>query len=260
MEIGISNLFCMGLQGGILKQLPKELGVEIFAECGSEYHWNHLLPEVMEGRSAFLSVHGPFQRLDLSDPEADFEEMKQAYIQTFQLCRKFDAKHCVCHPYEGARPENDTVDALDNARQTALERVLCLAELAKQYNVELLVENMPQKNGLLDEDAFLELFAPHKELCFLIDTGHANLQKWDMEMAFKRLGSRIKGYHLNDNNGDFDSHLKVWEGSFDWENFFAGYTKYTPDAVLVCEYNFGPLDEILASADRIRNQVFKLTR
>ena len=253
MEIGVSNLFCMGLYDGKLNQFSAELGIEVFAECGSEYHWNHLLPQVMEGRSAFLSIHGPFQHLDLSDPNGDFEEMKQAYIQAFELCRKFHAKHCVCHPYDGGRPEDDTEEALALARQTSLERVLYLNKLAKQYGVELLVENMPEKNGMLDEMAFLELFAPHEELHFLIDTGHANLLNWDMMIAFERLGSRIKGYHLHDNHGDADSHLKVWEGTFDWEVFFRGYKKYSPDAVLVCEYYYGPVEEIIESANRIRS-------
>lgn len=255
MEISISNLPCLGLHTASLRVLPKDLGIEIFCECGSDYYWKHLLPLLTEGRSVPLSVHGPFQRLDLSDPEADFEEMKEAYRQCFQLCRTYGAHHCVCHPYESSRPLDDTPEKLEAARQTSLQRVLELTRMAREYGVELLVENMPHVRPMLDQQAFMDLFAPHEELNFLIDTGHALLLNWDMDLAFRTLGERIKGYHLHDNMGDSDSHLMVGTGKFDWDNFFTGYTRYTPNANLVCEYDRGTIDEILQSVAWIRTQI-----
>ena len=255
MEIAISNLPFQGLEIGKMREIPQEIGIEIFSECASGYYWHHWLPRLMEGRSGMLSVHGPFQNLDLSDPAADFGEMRAAYQWTFELCARYGAKHCVCHPYDGARPADDTPARLEEAKRCSLERIVQLTREARTYGVELLVENMPQKHGMLDETGFLDLFAPQEELNFLIDTGHANLQAWDMDLAFQRLGSRIKGYHINDNLGDMDSHLAAWEGTFPWEAFFAGCTRYTPQAALVCEYNKGPVDRILATVDRIRRQI-----
>jgi sugar phosphate isomerase/epimerase len=110
---------------------------------------------------------------------------------------------------------------------------------------------MPDVDGLLSQTTFWELFGPVSQLRFLIDTGHANLQGWDIDLMFHTFGKRIRGYHLNDNLGDIDSHLWVDEGSFCWKVFFAGYTKHTPDAVLVMEYMKGTIDEIVASAERI---------
>lgn len=255
MEIAISNLPFLGLSTGSMRHLPRELGIEIFCECGNDYYWRHLIPKLMEGREGSLSVHGPFQRLDLSDPAADFEEMKAAYRWAFELCRDHGAHHCVCHPYESARPLDDTPERLEQARRTSLERVLYLTRMAKPYGVELLVENMPNARPMLDQQAFLDLFAPRPELNFLIDTGHALLRNWDMDLAFRTLGGRIKAFHLHDNLGDFDSHLIVGRGKFDWDGFFTGYTRYTPEATLVCEYNAGTIEEILESVDGIRNQI-----
>lgn len=252
MNISISSLAFQGLAIGQMQRIPKDIGVEIFAECGNDYYWDHWLPRLLEGREEPLSVHATFHNLDLSDPEADFEQMRQAYHRDFALCRKYGAKHCVCHPYEGIRPANDTPEAREKAKQCSLQRVLQLNEEAKAYGVELLVENLPQANGLLDQQGFLDLFMPHEELHFLIDVAHAHLQKWDMDLAMRTMGDRLKGYHLSDNFGDYDAHLHAWEGNFAWEDFFAGYTKYTPQATLVCEYNEGPLDKILDSVARIR--------
>ena len=178
--------------------------------------------------------------------------MKDAYIWAFKLGSKFGAKDCVCHPYAGHKPEFGTKQKIDQAKETALQRILELNRLADTYGIKLLVENMPEPDGLLDEQGFIDLFSPHKELSFLIDTGHAYLQRWNMELAFEKLGGRILGYHINDNKGDWDSHLKVGEGTFDWDKFFKGYLKYTPEANLVLEYNEGPLDAILESVQTVR--------
>lgn len=255
MEIAISNLSYQGLNIGAMRSIPKEIGIEIFSECGNDYYWTHWLPQLMDGRTGALSVHAPFQNLDLSNPAAEFEEIRQTYLWTFEICRKYGAKHCVCHPYGGSRPEHDAPERWAEARKCCLERVLCLNEEAKSYGVELLVENMPQRRGLLDQAQFIQLFAPWEELNFLIDVGHANLQRWDMDQALRQLGPRIRAYHINDNLGDFDSHLHAWEGIFGWGPFFAGYVKYTPNAALVCEYNEGPIEKIEASVQRIQKQI-----
>ena len=253
MAVYISNLYSQGLSCGSMQRIPSDIGIEIFCETGNDYYWHHLLPVLLKDRSVPLSLHGPFQRLDLSDPSADFEPMREAYIWAFELGKKFGAKDCVCHPYAGHRPKDDTAEKIETAKETALNRILELNRLAEEYEIKLLVENMPETDGLLDQQAFIDLFSPRSELSFLIDTGHAHLQQWDWELAFEKLGSRILGYHINDNKGDFDSHLKVGEGTIDWEHFFKGYLQYTPQANLVLEYNFGPLEAILESVRIVRH-------
>lgn len=256
MNIYVSNLCFPGLMTHLMRHLPSDVGVEIFCEIGNDYYWDNLLPLLLKGREHPLSVHGPFQRMDLSNPEKDFTPMLKAYIWTFGLCKKFGAKDIVCHPYDGARPADDTPEKLEKAKRCSLERILILNEVAKQYGVTLLVENMPEKNGMLDQKSFLDLFAPRKELNFLIDTGHAMLQNWDMEHAFAILGDRIKAYHVHDNFGDADSHLPVGKGGFDWDVFFKGYCEHTPNASLVCEYNVGyNMAEVLDSIEWIRKKI-----
>ena len=86
-------------------------------------------------------------------------------------------------------------------------------------------------------------------MSFLIDTGHAILNKWNMTEVLGTLKDRIRAYHVHDNFGDGDTHLKVGEGPTDWTKFFEDYKKYSPDARLVLEYARGPVSEIVKSID-----------
>lgn len=255
MKIAVSNLPYQGLFTNRLIKLPQELGIEIYSETGSDFYWAHLLPRLMAGRKGSLSVHGPYQTIDLSSPKQDFEEVKGAYEWTFMLCRKYLAKHCICHPYAyhpiGAMDESEILAR----RQLCIDRINELNTLAKTYGVDLLIENMANKDGLLSQQTFWELFGPFQDLNFLIDLGHANIQGWDIHEMFEQLGSRIHAYHVNDNFGDSDSHLMAFEGSFDWDSFFSGYKKYTPEAALVCEYMRGTVDEIVASVESIKSRL-----
>ncbi|MCR4902217.1 MAG: sugar phosphate isomerase/epimerase [Butyrivibrio sp.] len=255
MEIEISNYAFGEFHTHEMKNLRKDLGIEVFLEYGNEYYWNSILPFLMEDRSGTLSVHGPFSCMDLSDIETDFELQKPSWIWTFELCQKHKVKHCVCHPYSGMRTDNENMTSRINAQKCSVERVLILAELARKYSVDLLVENLPDKKGLMNEEEFLSCFGPYKELSFVIDTGHANLQEWDMDHVFKVLGDRIKAFHINDNNKDKDSHLMAWEGTFDWDDFFENYMKFTPDATLVLEYHKKDIKEIEASSNRIKKML-----
>ena len=251
MNIAVSNLAYQGLFTNRLMKLPKRIGVEVYSETGSDFYWDHLLPKLMADRSGPLTVHGPYQNIDLSSADIDYEAARGIYEWTFKLCKKFNATHCVCHPYAYRPRSAMSEEEIRQRENICLERVVDLNRLAGEYGVSLLVENMPDKDGLLSQTDFQRLFLPVEELNFLIDVGHAHIQNWDMDEMFEKLGSRIHGYHINDNFTDADSHLMVYEGSYDWNKFFANYKKYTPKATLVCEYMNGPVERIMESVEQI---------
>ncbi len=251
MNIAVSNLSYQGLFTNRLLRLPKEIGIEVYSETGSDFYWDHLLPKLLDGREGHFSVHGPYQNIDLSSPDIELEAVRGIYEWTFRLCQKYNAQHCVCHPYAYRPRSAMTDDEITERKSYCLERVVLLHKIAQEHGVELLVENMAEKDGLLSQEAFAELFLPIEGLNFLIDLGHANIQEWDMDAMFERLGSRIRSYHVNDNFGDADSHLMAFAGSYDWNRFFSKYQAYTPNASLVCEYINGTVDEIVASVQAI---------
>ena len=256
-NISVSTLPYLGLGIGKMLKLPKEIGIEIFAECGNDYYWSHWLPRLLEGRKGEFSIHAPFQNMDLSNPEADFAEILKNYRWGFEICKNYGGKHCVCHPYESARPEAEPEENRKKAQECSLRRVRLLNSEAKKYGITLLVENMPYANPLFSQEEFIKIFSAEEDLHFLIDTGHAHMTNWDMQMTFEKLGSRILGFHLHDNMGKMDSHLHIGEGSIDWEQFFAGCVKYTPQASLVCEYDYGTIDEVLKSIEKIQELINK---
>lgn len=253
MNIAVSNLAYQGLFTNRLMKLPREIGVEVYSETGSDFYWDHLLPKLMADRSGPLTVHGPYQNIDLSSPDTDYPAVRGVYEWTFRLCQKYHATHCVCHPYAYHPRGEMSAEEIMQRERLCLERVMDLNQLAKQYGIQMLVENMYHKDGLLDQAGFERLFLPAEDLNFLVDVGHAHIQGWNMDAMFRNLGSRIRSYHINDNFGDDDSHLMAFEGSYDWEKFFSCYKKYTPEATLVCEYISGTVGEIMASVAKIRS-------
>ena len=250
MDIIISHLPYIGYSIFNMAELPKEYGVEIFAEYGNDYYWKHQLKKIMDERTGRLSIHGPFCEVNLASNECNFEEVKETFRQTFDMVNKYDAVHCVLHPH--GRIPDEPGFTMEEGHKRVLERTLELDALARERNVELLVENMPFTDQLMDQDAFLKTFEPEKQLNFLIDTGHAILNKWDMPTVLKTLKDRIRAYHIHDNFGDFDAHLKVGEGPTDWEKFFRDYRTYTPNARLVLEYAEGPIDNIVQNIDVVK--------
>ncbi len=241
MDIIISHLPYIGYSVFQMAEIPKQYGVEIFAEYGDDYYWKYQLGKIMDGRTGKLSIHGPFCQINLAAEDCAFEEVKESFQRTFQMVRTYHAVHCVLHPHgEVPYPGFDIKEGC----KRALERTLVLEELARSQGVELLVENMPFTEQIMDQEAFLQTFGPEKHLRFLIDTGHAILNHWDMAAVMEELGCRIRAYHVHDNYGDFDAHLKVGEGPADWRKFFRDYKAYTPDARLVLEYAQGPIDAI----------------
>ena len=93
------------------------------------------------------------------------------------------------------------------------------------------------RKTLCNQDDFLRLFQNNPSLNCIIDTGHAILGDIDVFTVQKELGSRLKAYHLHDNNGIEDLHQRVGTGVFHWERFYEGARLYTPDATFVMEYN-----------------------
>ena len=66
--------------------------------------------------------------------------------------------------------------------------------------------------------------------------GHHNVfSKHDLEIYFKTFADNIFEIHLHDNDGDFDWHKAVGEGSIDFMKVFSLIKKYAPDAILTLE-------------------------
>ena len=239
-----------------MKQLPKEFGIELQIEFGTDYFWKTTIPQLMEGRTGGLSFHGPFVNIDFAAKDLDEQAVFDCYKWSFDLYNEFGAESIVLHP-DGKlvrpTPENE-VAAM---RGRALERIAVLSEMAKKQDVNLLVENLrPKGHGLVfDQAQFIDIFRQLPDVGCLIDTGHLSLSGWSFDAVLSALKDKIYTYHVDDNSGLDDDHYAVGKGVVDWLAFFKAYKAYTPSAEMILEYKGCTVREIVGNAALIRSFV-----
>ncbi len=244
MKVSVSSLNFLGVDTPCMEQLPLEAGLEMFVEFGDDCFWEGWLEKLMRDRTGKLSIHGPYQNLDLSDPLLDERFLERSYRRTFGIAHRWKAAYVVIHPNAPfRRPDQER----ELSREIARRRIAWLSHMAEEYDVPLCIENMGYGNSreqLFDAGEYLKLFLTMPELWSLIDIGKIHLAGWDLEELVKGLGQRILAYHLHDNNGREDQHRRIGEGSCLWENFRQVYGS-TPQARLVLEYLGVPLYRVL---------------
>lgn len=257
MNIGVSSLGFSGPAGFGMGGLAPELGVEIFYEWGGETFWDLVLQEVMQNRTGSFSIHAPFQGkgMDLSLVE-DEKWLFEYLMQPFDLYHRHNADGYVVHmnsPYPTEPTDAERAERLKRVE----DRLARFNEICRREGVVMLVENLAFSKGatLCRQQDFLSIFEHNRDLNCIVDTGHAVLAGIDICAVQEALGSRLKAYHMHDNDGIRDGHQRILTGVIDWKCFFEGARRYTPDASFVMEYNpesTNSIDDYMTDAETIR--------
>lgn len=237
MKISVSSLAFTAPSFHNMSDLPGDIGIEIFCEWGSDEYWKKAVPFVMEARTGPLSIHAPFEYIDLSSPDEDEADLFSYLSKPFDLYHALSAESYVVHTNR-MLPNDITDKEIALRRKIAEERLLRLDRIAKDAGVMMLVENLGwgvDGKALFDEESFMGLFRRNSELNCIIDVGHAIIEHFDIESVQKELRSRIKAYHLHNNDGLHDTHRHLNDGIYDYEKFARNALLYTPDANLVLE-------------------------
>ncbi len=132
----------------------------------------------------------------------------------------------------GKRIPNKNLFARDIATEVFIKKVIELSDYAKNLGISLMIENnvLSQKNRFeFDENPFLMADPKECEQIFqylpenislLIDVAHlkisANSLKFNPELFFELMDSRVGGYHLSDNNGLSDTNHKFNDVAWFW--------------------------------------------
>ena len=137
----------------------------------------------------------------------------------------FHLNNCIVSP---ANREFMLKNAMDN-----------LADMRDLFSgVRLLVENTGTTvdgTRLLDQEEFTgTCLAEGWEV--LIDVGHANANGWDLFRLVRDLRTRIRGFHLHNNDGVHDLHNRIFNGTLDLARLLYFIFSEVPDAFLVIEY------------------------
>ena len=257
MEVSVSSLGFSGPAGFGMSRLAPELGVEIFFEWGGETYWRLVLDTVMRGRKGPFSIHAPFQGRAVDMSLTEDEKWLFDYLrEPFDLYHRYGAEGYVVH-MNGPYPAEPTAQERTERLKRVEDRLARFNDLCNREGVTMLVENLAFSHGatLCGQKEFLEVFAHTPALNCIVDTGHAALAGIDIYEVQRTLGSRLKAYHVHDNDGRTDGHQRICSGVIDWQRFGEGARKYTPDANFVMEYNVGAVGataDYMADAERLR--------
>lgn len=228
MQFEVSDLLFAGFPKFALRELDKKYGIEFFYEFGKDYYWDN---EVAAWGKRSLSIHGPCVAINLADKKC--KNYAKVFAKTFAYAKEIKAGFVVVHTNEAWQGEREQVQNL------VIRRLRNVVELAEQYGVKVLIENVglrPKESLLFDLPEFMALLDLFPEAGALLDTGHAHVNGWDIPAVVKELGKRLVACHLHDNSGLGDEHLPIGQGSIDWEAYFKAIKKYAPKAVQVLEY------------------------
>ena len=114
-----------------------------------------------------------------------------------------------------------------------------LTKLAKRYGVNCVIENLcrqKHKTHLFTNEEYFDIFQNIPDAVSLIDIGHANVNKLDIEKFLYEYGKRVKGFHVHNNDGITDQHKDYHKGTADIRQIMHWVGKYTNDADIVIEY------------------------
>jgi sugar phosphate isomerase/epimerase len=213
--IGIgSPTFCITPFLNMLESISKHFELwEILSE--GEDRLELIKDDVRYGKDSFdmrFQVHAPLSDINIGSVHepmriASVDEVKQAIM----MCRQLEIPLVTIHPgfVRGVAFLNKAT-ALEKTKESVKE----IAAYARDQSVTVVVENLPANvNATCTQaDELLEAIeGSGLGICF--DMGHANTSGQIDEML--RLVDRFKNVHLHNNDGQWDQHNKVDDGSAD---------------------------------------------
>lgn len=170
-------------------------------------------------------VHLPFGYPAADDTEG-WEQFLTASKRGMELTKKLGADCAAIHPRTSMKADYDE----DMERAAALEFLRPYSEYAHHVGVTLALENM--RGAGMSAPAKIRRFATRTEdlieladendlgICW--DTGHGNISMQDQLKSLRKIGSRLKMVHLNDNYAEDDIHLAPFLGNIRWDEVVRG--------------------------------------
>lgn len=196
--------------------------------------WSKLAIELPKTGASF-SVHPAAWDTNLTSQTKVLRDATlQLHKDTILFASKIGAEQVVLHPGFSYSPAFDKKTAQRQAREATEE----LIEVAKPLGIRLAFENVGYNGSCLytyDEFA-AALDGLDDTVGYLIDTGHANINGWDIAKLIDKLSDRLYALHIHDNNGISDQHLPIYDGNIKWQPIFDNIKKMRDDFELILEY------------------------
>ncbi len=213
--IGIASpAFCAKPFDEILAAISEHFQLwEILPE--GEHHLNQVMKGIVYGRDSLglkFQIHAPMTDVNIGSV---YEPMRQAALKEIRnvisACRGLDIRLVTIHPgFVNGIAFLDRSKVLDATKRSVRE----LAPFAADNSVQLALENMPANINATctsASDLIEAVQGTGVGLCF--DMGHANTSNQLDEMLSHK--SEFKNIHLHNNEGQWDQHNRVDDGTAD---------------------------------------------
>lgn len=213
--IGIgSPTFCLTPFMVMLESLSKEFELwEILSE--GEDRLEMIKDDIGYAKDSYglkFQVHAPLSDVNIGSVH---EPMRLAATnevkQTILMCHQLDIPLVTVHPgfVQGIAFLNK-MKAVEKTKESVRE----LAGFASQHSVEIVIENLPANiNGTCTQATELLDVIDSAGLRMCFDMGHANTAS-QLDEFLKYVG-RFGNVHLHNNDGQWDQHSKIDDGSAD---------------------------------------------
>ncbi|MNW25518.1 endonuclease IV [compost metagenome] len=213
------------------------------------------MKSVLRSYPVAFSVHPPAWDTNLtSENQAIREATYEEYKKAIEFAHEIEAEHVVIHPGFSFSPAFDKAVAQQRAQQYLDQ----LASVARTLGVKLAVENVGyQGASIYTEQEYVHcLDGMDSTLGYLIDTGHAHLNGWDIPTMIRNVKERLCSVHMHDNSGKGDEHLPIGEGSILWQPIYDALREVEAPCQLILEYAPGTdLNQLVKGKQLLRQHL-----
>jgi sugar phosphate isomerase/epimerase len=248
-EIGLSMLYCLDKPfKQVLNCLP-DLNVKHVELTDEGLHALtktriKKLKEIANNHDLDFVVHAPWAAVNIATispvlRRAVLKRLRQSLVLSGQLgCRLW-----LFHPgfqsgLDSFYPGKDWQLNLDSVRS--------LLNLARQENVTMAIENMPEPFPALMKsvDDFHRFYQDlNDDISMVLDVAHANLNN-QINDFIQQFPEKIIHMHLSDNQGTSDQHLGIGYGKLDWQSLAKAVKKTQYNKLLMIESTDHPQESI----------------
>ena len=210
----------------------------------------------LQGCGVPFSVHPPAWDVNAAAPLRALRDAAAFLnLRAIDFCRAVGGTQLVYHPGYYDRDANFSRSRAIDASYALLERMI---ERCRGTGITIAYENIAGPSmALFTQEEFIHaLDGVDPSVKFLLDVGHAHCNHWDIPAVIERLGERLCGFHLHDNDGTGDAHLPIGRGTIPWEGVFAAMRRLPGDPLYVLEYATNtPLRELELGRDLLLREI-----
>ncbi len=186
-----------------------------------------------------VQVHAPYGELDEMLADSSRVEKGVEIVRGYvRFCSMIECPVLVMHlPLRRLSLRESYLEYISSLRESTRRVMKLLDRELSEYSVKIAFENrLEQVFGSCPRD-IAELIEEENTENFgiCLDTGHANVNKLDLEHVVESYGKYIIATHVHDNDGTQDRHAPPLTGTIPWRRFVSAMRRCCPDTPLVLE-------------------------